>query len=345
MHATPALHASFIRAAFLQPLFLGIEKHYRLSVTALGIPPKLLAEPMALIPALDFHRWLAAIAELTQDPAFIIRIAPQLTFGDMGYLGNWLLSSPDLALAFRRINYGTSCLQSGAGFHGEQSGNMIKWCYDNHFSEGQPRLADSLRIAVLYTNTLRHFMGKDYHPKRVEISGPPCGNGQVEQFFGCEITWNAPTTKVWLDISVLEHGSNTPFAVHRPMLLSNFQLDELLNMPQPQDMAKVMYEMVTYACYYGFPTLDFVADRFQVSRQQLQRRLHTQGWTFTNVTSYVLCNLAIKYMLKDMPIGQIAAELGYHNVQSFSKAFRRQRGMTPTQYKDKLLERNLAGLP
>lgn len=345
MYSDLPLSTGFIRAVFLQPIFLGLEKKYRLTAATLGIPEKLLAEPMALIPTADFHHWLARITAQTQDPAWIIEIAPYLTFHNMGYLGDWFLSSPDLALAFRRINYGTSCLQSGAVFHGEQSGKLIKWCYDNHFSQDQPRLSDSLRLAVLYTNTLRHYMGADYQPRHVELSGNACGHGRVERFFGCEVTWNAPTTKVWLDISVLEHGSETPFAVHRPMMLSNFQLDELLNMPQPQDTAKVMYEMVTYACYYGFPTLDFVATRFQVSRQQLQRRLHTLGWTFTNVTSYVLCNLAIKYMLRDMPISQIATELGYHNVQSFSKAFQRQRGMTPTQYKDKLLERNLAGLP
>lgn len=341
MKRSPAtFDISFIRSIFMKPVSTGLEKRYGLKPKDLGIPSRILTEPMALIPFTDVHHWLVLIEEQVNDPAFMIEIVPYLKFDNMGYFGDWFLSSPDLALAFRRINYGTSCLQSGSAFHGEQSARMIKWCYDNHFSEGRSRLHDSLRMALMFTNTLKHFMGDNYRPKHVEISGPPCGDGRVEAYFGCEIKWNSPMTKVWLDISILEHGSAKPFSTSRPMLVSNFQLDEFLNMPQPHDTAKIVYEMVNYACYYGYPSLDFVASRFQVTRQQLQRKLHAFGWNFTNVTNYVLCNLAIKYMLKDMPINEIAKELGYNNVQSFNKAFQRQRGVTPTQYKDRLLERS-----
>jgi len=41
-----------------------------------------------------------------------------------------------------------------------------------------------------------------------------------------------------------------------------------------------------------------------------------------------------------MPIADIAAALGYSNVQSFNKAFLRNRGFTPTQYQQRLLERS-----
>ncbi|WP_233353343.1 AraC family transcriptional regulator [Photobacterium chitinilyticum] len=338
--ASAALDISFIRSAFLQPVSAGITARFGLTPEGLGIPPQILAEPMTLVPFIDVQRWLELIELKSGDPAYMIEIAPYLKFDSMGYFGDWFLSSPDLALAFRRINYGTSCLQSGTSFHGEQSGRLIKWCYDNHFSEGRSRLHDSIRITVMYTNTLKHFMGDDYRPKHVEISGPPCGDGRVEAYFGCDVTWNAAVTKVWLDITMLEHGSAHPFSTSRPMLVSNLQLDEFLNMPQPHDTAKVMYEMVSYACHYGYPSLDFIAERYRVSRQQLQRRFNAFGWSFTNVTNYVLCNLAIKYMLKDMSNAEIARELGYNNVQSFSKAFQRQRGVTPTQYRDRLLERS-----
>ena len=133
----------------------------------------------------------------------------------------------------------------------------------------------------MFTNTLKHFMGEDYRPKHVEISGPRCGDGRVEAFFGCDVQWNAPQTKVWIDISILEHGSNKPFSSSRPMLVSNSQLDEFLNMPQPHDTAKIMYEMVNYSRYYGYPNVDFIASRFRLSRQQLQRRLHAFGWSFS----------------------------------------------------------------
>ena len=115
------LDISFIRTLFVQPVLLGLEKRYQLSLVELGVPERVLAEPMSLIPYIDVHNWLEQIEQHINDPAYMLEIAPYLKFDNMGYLGDWFLSSPDLALAFRRINYGTSCLQSGASLHGEQS--------------------------------------------------------------------------------------------------------------------------------------------------------------------------------------------------------------------------------
>ncbi|PSU35635.1 AraC family transcriptional regulator [Photobacterium lutimaris] len=332
--------AAFVRSIFFQPFVRALQKHYGITLSELGVPPKLLEEPMTLVPYSDFNQWLEDLEHVIGNRAYLSKMAKDISFDNMDKLGGWFLSTPELALTFRRINYGTSCLQSGATFHGELSGKIIKWTYNNHFSSGRGRFQDSVRMAIMFTNTLRYFMGENYHPLRIELSGPPCGNGEFELFFGCDIRWNSASTRVWLDISILEHGNNFPFELTRPMMLSNLELDEFLNMPQAHDVAKMMYEMINYSRFYGYPSLDFVADKFNLSRQQLQRRLHRFGWSFSSITSYVLCNQAIKYMQADLSVKDIAEELGYKSVQSFSKAFQRQRGQTPTQYKEKLLERS-----
>ncbi|MEH6534222.1 MAG: AraC family transcriptional regulator ligand-binding domain-containing protein [Photobacterium frigidiphilum] len=330
----------FIRTTFLLPLIAGIEKHFGITSNDLGIPKRIIDEPMSLIPLSEIMIWLENIERKTNNPAYMIDIASELKFSNMGYIGEWFLSCPDLSLAFRRINYGTSCLQSGTTFHGEQSGKMIKWCYNSSKAKGRARLHDSLRVAIMYMHALRYYMGEKYCPISVEISGPPCGKGKAEAFFGCNIQWNAPETKVWIDMAILVTGNKKEFSVTRPIMMSNLQLDDLLNMPQPQDTAKVIFELVNYARYYGRPNVDFVAKLIGLSRQQLQRRLHEYGWNFTVITSYVLCNLAIKYMMEGMKIADIAKELGYTNTQSFSKAFQKYRGVTPYEYQQKLLERS-----
>ncbi|HIF9063103.1 TPA: AraC family transcriptional regulator ligand-binding domain-containing protein [Photobacterium damselae] len=333
------IDTAFIRTLFFQPILNGLEKRYQLSPQHWDIPAKLLQEPMSLTPFLDMTAWLESAIKMTGDPNYLAKIADLVRFEQMGMLGEWFLSSPDLALAFRRINYGSSCLQSGATFHGEQSAKVIKWTYGNHYLMGQQRLLDSLRVAIMFTNVIRNYMGTDYHPIHVEISGKPERVVDYQDFLGCNITWNAPMTRVWIDIAILETGNECVFNVTKPMLLSNLQLDDLLNMPQPQDFAKVMYEMVNYNRYYDRPSIHFVAEKLQLSTQQLSRRLHNYGLNFTSITSYVLCNVAIKYMLEGMDIKKIASLLGYQNVQSFSKAFQRYRGVTPTQYQQRLLER------
>ncbi|MEC6830856.1 AraC family transcriptional regulator ligand-binding domain-containing protein [Photobacterium toruni] len=335
------INVAFIRTAFLKPLEIGLQKRYGISFAELGIPSQLLKEPMSLIPFNDYLQWLERIEELTQDSAYMIKIAADITFENIGPIGNWYVTCPDLALAFRRINYGVSCLQGGASYHGQQSGNIIKWVYHNSYAHGRAASFDSLKMAILFTQVTRNYMGDDYVPLKIELSGTEIVDSAIQQFFGCPITWQSPATKVWLNLSMLEHGNQRPLPIAKPILVSNLQLDDLLNMPQPLDLAKVMFEIINYSRYYGFPTLDFVAKKVGLSRQQLQRRLHDNGWTFTSMTNYILCNVAIKYMLSGMSIETIATLLSYNNVQSFSKAFKRNRGLTPAQYQHQLLERSL----
>ncbi|OAN11203.1 AraC family transcriptional regulator [Photobacterium jeanii] len=340
---------SFIRVNYAQVVFDAIRKHFAITAADLGVPTSLLSEPKALVPFDDFIGWFEQAEQRAQDANFMVKLAPSICFSEMGTFGEWYLSSPDLALAVRRINYGTSCLQSGASYHGEQSGKIMKWTYDSGYTQSYGRVLDSLRVAMMEVNALRHYMGADYAPLKIQISGAlkqasTSTISKLERWFGCAIEWNAPMTKVWIDLGILRQGSEKAFSISRPMMVSNLQLDDLLNMPQPHDSAKVMFEVVNYARRYGVPKIDLVAKTLGLSKQQLQRRLHQHGWTFSNITQYVICNLAIQYLQAGKPITEIAHLLGYSNPQSFSKAFQRQRGLTPAQYQERLLERSRESL-
>ncbi|MGS0728350.1 helix-turn-helix domain-containing protein, partial [Shewanella sp. 0m-11] len=152
------------------------------------------------------------------------------------------------------------------------------------------------------------------------------------------VTWNAPQTEIWLGIDQLLMSTDDYSYIPEPPTASIplYQLENYLNMPQPTDTPKVLYEMVNYSRYYGLPSVDTVANLFNISRQQMQRRLQKLGFTFTYLSGYILCNQAIKYMLEGMDIAEIASRLGYANTHSFSRSFARFRRQTPTQYLHKL---------
>ncbi|MGD6736395.1 AraC family transcriptional regulator [Photobacterium leiognathi subsp. mandapamensis] len=58
-----------------------------------------------------------------------------------------------------------------------------------------------------------------------------------------------------------------------------------------------------------------------------------------DLTQTIPIEIGSKYMQQALPIEQIAANLSYKNVQSFTKAFQRNRGITPLQYQQQLLEK------
>ena len=336
------LNTAFIRCCYILPVLKGVEAHYGIKAQAFGVPDLLLQEAMTLIPYTEVSTWFEQIEVLTGDADFMLKIRPHLSLSHLEVPGNWFLSAPDLAISFRRINHGICCFQSGASYYAQQSGKLLKWCYNNPFVKDKARAHDSLRIALTLFNAIRHYVGDHYQPKKVRLSGPPINQQALETLFGCPVTWNAPQTEIWLDIDDLLMSTDdyiyTPEPLTAAIPLS--QLEKYLNMPQPTDTPKVLYEMVNYSRYYGLPSVDTVAALFDISRQQLQRRLQKLGFTFTYLSGYILCNQAIKYMLEGRELAEISKLLGYSNSHSFSRSFTRFRRQTPTQYLARLNLKN-----
>ncbi|WP_411992171.1 helix-turn-helix domain-containing protein [Agarivorans sp. DSG3-1] len=330
------INISFIRLNFIKPIIDGLQAEFAITSQDLGIPNKLLEEPLSIIPVTILNRWLEKAEQLTNDPLFMLKLADYLRFENIQYFSNWVYFTPDLAITFRRVNYGTSCLQSGSTFHGLQSGHIIKWCYNNPYLNKQGRLHDSIRIALMMVNMLTYYHGDNYVPLQINLTGPSSNQAKLEAFFGCKVNVSSAQTEVWINASVVEPSDNNQWKKQSPLRLNDAQLDDLINIPQPHDIAKSLYSLVNFSRYYGRPTVDFLADCLGMSRQQLQRRLLVHGWNFSSMTSYVLSNEAIQYMFKGYSISAIAELLAYSNEQSFSRAFKRLRGITPNQYQQKL---------
>lgn len=328
-------NTAFIRVCYIKIALSGIEKVFGLTPEDLNIPEALINEPMGLIPFSKVGEWFTQLEKLCQDPAFMLKIAQHLDFSKLDMPGINFLQTTDLAMCIRRINYGIASFQSGASYYIIQSGKIIKWCYRNPHAYNKQKSHDSLRVAIMLTNALRYFLGDQYRPLQLRLSGPNIAPQQVESLFECPVDWNAAQTEVWIDTDALVKRSSITHP-DKPVSMPRALFEQYLDMPQPHDTPKVLFEMVNFSRYYGLPKVDDIAALFNISRQQLQRRLQRHGFNFSNLSGYILSNQAIKYMQEGKTIEEISQLLGYANKQSFSKAFKRTRHCTPQQYQDKL---------
>lgn len=77
-----------------------------------------------------------------------------------------------------------------------------------------------------------------------------------------------------------------------------------------------------------------VARRLGISTRTLSRKLHEEGLVFADILKELRAALAQRYLVdRELPISEIAWLSGYQEVSSFTHAFRRWRGMTPTQFR------------
>ncbi|MFA0332119.1 helix-turn-helix domain-containing protein [Vibrio cyclitrophicus] len=329
-------NCNFLRA-------LGILGIYRHAVTnpmvnadRLGIPKSVFNNSMNLIPVSEVDKWFGLLELQTNDPDIILKLADRVDIERLGPLTNWFFSGHDLASTIRRVNIGLHCLQSGAFLYGAQVGTMIKWCYDNPAYTETGKVHDSIRVAIFIMKILRRYLGDDFKPVAVSIAGHRDNVDLYHEYFGCTVQWGQPRTEVWIRsesrLSINQSPSNS-----KTNLAMNFHdLDNYLNMPDAEDEHKVTYEMINYSRHFGLPTLHKVSSLLGLSEQQFQRKLHKAGVNFSTIMGYALSNVAVELLVYSVPVEEVATRLGYTNVASFNRMFKKHRGLTPKQYIERL---------
>lgn len=328
----------FIRALGLRNIHFKVMQTYRLPENSLGIADSVLANPMTLIPLSEANAWYQQLEAKTGNPDIILDVAADIRPENLGAMARWLFSGIDLASAIRRLNYGISSLQSGAYLTASQSGPIIKWAYQNPFISPENKAHDGVRAAIFMLKVIRHYAGEDFIPMRVMLPGTRENRTKYSDYFACDIGWNHSKTEVWFS-SDLRLATKSKLVGRKQQLAMSFsELDEFLNMPEAGDEIKVIYEILNYSCHYGFPTLERVSSLVGLSTQQFQRRLHAIGMNFSNITAYVLSNIAVGLLDKGVSIEEVSQRLGYQNVASFNRMFKKQRALTPKQFVQRLEE-------
>ncbi|MGF1722407.1 AraC family transcriptional regulator [Vibrio kyushuensis] len=323
---------NFIRAAGFIAIYRSVVQAYGLQQEQLKIPATVFEHPMTLIPISEFNFILKRIEQLTQDPDYILNRSRNVDLTALGSLAHWMFSGYDLASMIRRINSGITCLQSGAFVIGSQSGKIIKWVYQSSSIDSEVKVHDSIRVAMFMMKAMRVYLGEDFSPLRVMLSGARDNKPLYRDYFGCDIGWNHNQTEVWFDSDLRFLPAQRESNYKKPMAIDFKDLDDFLSMPQFDDEMKVVYEMIIYSCHYGLPSLERVSSLIGLSNQQFQRKLNKRGYNFSSLCGFVLSNEATNLLAKGIPIQQTYQRLGYTNIESFNRMFKKHRGLTPTQY-------------
>ncbi len=79
---------------------------------------------------------------------------------------------------------------------------------------------------------------------------------------------------------------------------------------------------------------DLVAEAASTSTRTLQRHLRAHGVSYSDIIDQARIRVATEWLANsEMPIAEIAAEVGYSDPAHFSRAFRRRAGISPQQYR------------
>ena len=80
-------------------------------------------------------------------------------------------------------------------------------------------------------------------------------------------------------------------------------------------------------------TLPDIASKFHISERTLKRRLQEENSSFRLIQNETLQQRANEFLCKDLSLAQVAEDLGFSDLSTFSQAYKRWTGITPSQFK------------
>lgn len=298
---------------------------------ALGPPPDSTETFVAM------RRWQALLAQARElDPgpkaSFALRLARGIAPRHFGVVGFSALACGTLAEALLRLErYHRSVYDANvARIHPCAEGVCIEWGVER----GRPgALVDETAIAALVQLT-REFTGRHVRALAVDfVNRRPAELKPYEDFFGCAVRFDQPSTRVMLaaqDLALPLRGADAAL-----LALLDAQAEHLLQqVAAVGEPVGVWRQALVGLIRAGRTSLADLAHALQMSPRSLQRRLSEQGQSFQTLLGQTRQQLAEAYLRDpNVELAEVALLLGYSEQSAFTRAFRQWTGQAPLQWR------------
>ncbi|AXM95045.1 AraC family transcriptional regulator [Pseudomonas plecoglossicida] len=156
-----------------------------------------------------------------------------------------------------------------------------------------------------------------------------------EPFFDCPVAFGSDVMEWRFDARVLQLPCPNANPITSAMSMG-FCQQLVASLPDESDLI----ETVRLACLSRngrFPGVEVVAQTLGMSARTLHRRLAEHQRTYQSVLDEVRCALAKEFLQQsDMPMDDLAAQVGFSEAANFRKAFRKWTGQSPGEYRKAL---------
>lgn len=148
--------------------------------------------------------------------------------------------------------------------------------------------------------------------------------------FGLPVRWSAPVPRY--RVSAVE--ARRQVLTRNEQLRKDLQLTldaRLLNAQKAHPLDDVRAE-ITLQLNHQVPGVESVAAALCISARTLQRRIAQEDTTFSALLASTREQLGKHYLSLNLSVAAVAERLGYCDVPTFSRAFKRWTGQTPAQF-------------
>ncbi len=181
--------------------------------------------------------------------------------------------------------------------------------------------------------TLSMYIGSPVKIKSIHfVHEQPENIGLHNSIFGNAVYFAQPMNKVFLDADILKIQSpDADFQLLQAILPF---VNEKKIIRDCNELSVRLRYIFTQELHTGNVTIQKVSSRLGISVRTLQRELSKYQLSFSQILTDVRQQLTLDYLNKEnYSIFDISQMLGFKEISSFSRAFRRWNGVSPNEYR------------
>ena len=281
------------------------------------------------------HLWRIAVAA-TGDPAFGIKVANHYKHTSFHALGYGTSASSTLKEAFERVRRYCHVVSDAVDYQFYRRGS------EYHFII-EPAVDIAVEaIDALVSNYLRmsrSLLGSDHSPLLIELrrSRPPVID-DYERLWRAPLRFGTERNRMIFDANSMERvldTGNPELARQSDAIASRY----LARIERYNIVARVR-GVLTQRLTGSEPSQEEVAEALNVSARTLQRKLGEGGTTFKEILDETRHAMALAYLgSPERSVNEVTYMLGFSCSSSFTRAFRRWTGLSPSDWRAKTASR------
>ncbi len=297
-----------------------------------------IAQPDARIDGAQFEILLRWLINASNDTVFGLHTSEYIQPGSYSVLGYIAMNAANILEAFTKMTEYEKLVGDMGTSHAEAlpGGRMaIHWRCRYPNQPVRRHLIEN--VFASWVRYVRWLAGDNaLNPIEVwfEHAVAPGEEAVYERIFRCPLKFNQPHSAIVTDLAMLSHPMRQP----DPQLLATLESHaraELERLSHKQTTSGRVRRHLRQSLSQHLPRKEQAAEALGLNVRTLHRRLKEEGTSWQTLLNEVRHDLALQYLQDtNMTQNDIARHLGFSDMRSFQRHFKRNHGATPGEWRE-----------